>query len=119
MFPVVPVLLSVTQKKELPPAEAAPLLVYFLSLVYHIHIFTIEKMLEHFPRFLIWVDKLHNAEKKKRESLSLSNRSGLKKKSEAQLEKCTSWRDISNNTGHHPVERLMIDTEGQRVNNSS
>ncbi|XP_019133235.2 vascular endothelial growth factor receptor 2 isoform X2 [Larimichthys crocea] len=45
--------------------------------------------------------------------------SGLKKKSEAQLEKCTSWRDISNNTGHHPVERLMIDTEGQRKITSS
>lgn len=67
MFPVVPVLLSVTQKKELPPAEAAPLLVYFLSLVYHIHIFTIEKMLEHFPRFLIWVEKSHNAAKTRQE----------------------------------------------------
>ncbi|TKS74977.1 Vascular endothelial growth factor receptor 2 [Collichthys lucidus] len=45
--------------------------------------------------------------------------SGLKKKSESQLEKCTSWRDISNNTGHHPVERLMIDAEGQKKITSS
>ncbi|KAM9358494.1 vascular endothelial growth factor receptor 2 [Symphorus nematophorus] len=32
-------------------------------------------------------------------------------KSEAQLAGCTGWRDISNSTGHHPVERIMIDTD--------
>ncbi|XP_068175579.1 vascular endothelial growth factor receptor 2 isoform X1 [Antennarius striatus] len=31
--------------------------------------------------------------------------------SESQLENCTGWRDISNSTGHHPVEQLMIDTD--------
>ncbi|XP_051233155.1 vascular endothelial growth factor receptor 2 isoform X2 [Dicentrarchus labrax] len=36
--------------------------------------------------------------------------SGLKK-SEDQLAKCTDWRDISNSTGHHRVERIMIDTD--------
>uniref|UniRef100_A0A8C4F4Q1 receptor protein-tyrosine kinase n=1 Tax=Dicentrarchus labrax TaxID=13489 RepID=A0A8C4F4Q1_DICLA len=28
-----------------------------------------------------------------------------------QLAKCTDWRDISNSTGHHRVERIMIDTD--------
>ncbi|XP_073332125.1 vascular endothelial growth factor receptor 2 isoform X1 [Pagrus major] len=35
--------------------------------------------------------------------------------SEAQLAKCTGWRDISNGTGHHPVEQIMISTDhGQK-----
>ncbi|XP_031167526.1 vascular endothelial growth factor receptor 2 isoform X2 [Sander lucioperca] len=32
-------------------------------------------------------------------------------KSEVQLAECTGWRDISNSTGHKPVERIMIDAE--------
>uniref|UniRef100_A0A8C4GSN7 receptor protein-tyrosine kinase n=1 Tax=Dicentrarchus labrax TaxID=13489 RepID=A0A8C4GSN7_DICLA len=28
-----------------------------------------------------------------------------------ELAKCTDWRDISNSTGHHRVERIMIDTD--------
>uniref|UniRef100_A0A8C9Z840 receptor protein-tyrosine kinase n=1 Tax=Sander lucioperca TaxID=283035 RepID=A0A8C9Z840_SANLU len=28
-----------------------------------------------------------------------------------QLAECTGWRDISNSTGHKPVERIMIDAE--------
>lgn len=48
-----------------------------------------------------------------------ANRSGLVK-SEVQLAECTGWRDISNSTGHKPVERIMIDAEhAQKVNNSS
>lgn len=39
-----------------------------------------------------------------------SNRSGAIK-SELQVAGCTGWRDISNSTGHHPVERIMIDTD--------
>lgn len=35
-------------------------------------------------------------------------------KSEAQLAGCSGWRDISNNTGHHPVERVMTDEQGQK-----
>ncbi|XP_042339126.1 vascular endothelial growth factor receptor 2 isoform X2 [Plectropomus leopardus] len=35
-------------------------------------------------------------------------------KSEVKLEGCTGWRDISNSTGHHPVERIMIDAEPNR-----
>ncbi|XP_076582857.1 vascular endothelial growth factor receptor 2 isoform X1 [Chaetodon auriga] len=31
--------------------------------------------------------------------------------SEAELAKCTGWRDISNSTGYHPVERIMTDTD--------
>ncbi|XP_059197667.1 vascular endothelial growth factor receptor 2 isoform X2 [Centropristis striata] len=35
--------------------------------------------------------------------------------SDFQLAECTGWRDISNSTGHHPVEHIMIDTEhGQK-----
>ena len=46
-------------------------------------------------------------------------RSGLTK-SEAQVAECTGWRDISNGTGHHPVEQIMITTDhAQKVNNSS
>ncbi|XP_039667486.1 vascular endothelial growth factor receptor 2 isoform X2 [Perca fluviatilis] len=30
-------------------------------------------------------------------------------KSEVQLAECTGWRDISNSTGHKPVERILID----------
>nr|XP_046248175.1 vascular endothelial growth factor receptor 2 isoform X2 [Scatophagus argus] len=32
-------------------------------------------------------------------------------KSEAQLAKCTGWRDISNSTGHQSVERIVINTD--------
>ncbi|XP_034736780.1 vascular endothelial growth factor receptor 2 isoform X2 [Etheostoma cragini] len=32
-------------------------------------------------------------------------------KSEVQLAECTSWREISNSTGHQPVERIMVDAE--------
>uniref|UniRef100_A0A8C2ZTB9 receptor protein-tyrosine kinase n=1 Tax=Cyclopterus lumpus TaxID=8103 RepID=A0A8C2ZTB9_CYCLU len=32
-------------------------------------------------------------------------------KSEVQLAECTGWRDISNSTGHHPVEQIMMDAE--------
>ncbi|XP_029285675.1 LOW QUALITY PROTEIN: vascular endothelial growth factor receptor 2 [Cottoperca gobio] len=32
-------------------------------------------------------------------------------KSEAQLAECKGWRDISNSTGYHPVERIMSDSE--------
>ncbi|XP_078115837.1 vascular endothelial growth factor receptor 2 isoform X2 [Sander vitreus] len=32
-------------------------------------------------------------------------------KSEVQLAECTGWRDISNSTGHKPVERIMMDAE--------
>ncbi|XP_070817122.1 vascular endothelial growth factor receptor 2 isoform X1 [Chaetodon trifascialis] len=32
-------------------------------------------------------------------------------KSEAHLAKCSGWRDISNSTGYHPVERIMTDTD--------
>ncbi|CAN9500994.1 unnamed protein product [Ophioblennius macclurei] len=31
--------------------------------------------------------------------------------SEAQLPKCTGWKDISNNTGHNYVERITTDTD--------
>uniref|UniRef100_A0A8C2ZSD8 receptor protein-tyrosine kinase n=1 Tax=Cyclopterus lumpus TaxID=8103 RepID=A0A8C2ZSD8_CYCLU len=30
---------------------------------------------------------------------------------EVQLAECTGWRDISNSTGHHPVEQIMMDAE--------
>lgn len=40
----------------------------------------------------------------------LSSRSGLTK-SQAQLADCTGWRDISNSTGHHPVEQYLIDSD--------
>ncbi|XP_032381840.1 vascular endothelial growth factor receptor 2 isoform X2 [Etheostoma spectabile] len=32
-------------------------------------------------------------------------------KSEVQLAGCTGWRDISNSTGHQPIERIMVDAE--------
>ncbi|XP_044056049.1 vascular endothelial growth factor receptor 2 isoform X1 [Siniperca chuatsi] len=32
-------------------------------------------------------------------------------KSEVQLEECTGWKNISNSTGHHPVERIMTDPD--------
>ncbi|XP_071342988.1 vascular endothelial growth factor receptor 2 isoform X2 [Trachinotus anak] len=32
-------------------------------------------------------------------------------KSEKQLKDCTGWRDISNSTGHNPVERIITDTD--------
>lgn len=51
--------------------------------------------------------------------LFLSNRSGLIK-SEIQLVQCAGWRDISNSTGHHPVERIMADPDhAQQVNSPS
>ncbi|XP_056270498.1 vascular endothelial growth factor receptor 2 isoform X3 [Pseudoliparis swirei] len=37
-------------------------------------------------------------------------RSGLVK-SEAQLAACAAWRDVSNSTGHRPVERIVTDGE--------
>lgn len=49
----------------------------------------------------------------------MSCRSGLIK-SEQQLKECTDWRDISNSTGHNPVERIMTDTDHtQKVNNTA
>ncbi|XP_070688229.1 vascular endothelial growth factor receptor 2 isoform X2 [Pempheris klunzingeri] len=32
-------------------------------------------------------------------------------KSDIQLVKCAGWRDVSNSTGHHPVERIIIDPD--------
>ncbi|XP_039984993.1 vascular endothelial growth factor receptor 2 isoform X2 [Xiphias gladius] len=32
-------------------------------------------------------------------------------KSEIQLKECTGWRDISNSTGHNPVDRITTDTD--------
>lgn len=121
MLPVIAVN-SIICQIGLLPADAATLLVYLISLfiintsfpVFLMVTFTVcvpTKTNQSFAELML--SKISFA------FAFLSNRPGLNK-SDIQLVTCKGWREISNSTGHNPVEQIVVDTDhAQKVSFSS